>query len=95
MGYRYTEVTRELVDGKMKITKKVTKEMPPDTTAIIWWQKNRDPDNWRDRREIRHDGNLKIQFDSVIYEAVHGNGSGRSGDNGNGHGKPAAAILDN
>jgi len=29
----------------------VTEHVPPDTTAMIFWLKNRRPDVWRDRRE--------------------------------------------
>jgi hypothetical protein len=47
LGYRYDEVTRE--GGE--ITKVVTKEVQPDTTAQIFWLKNRKPDQWRDKHE--------------------------------------------
>lgn len=30
----------------------VVKHVPPDTTAIIYWSKNRDPDRWRDKRDL-------------------------------------------
>ena len=33
-----------------------TERYPPDTTACIFWLKNRQPDKWRDRQEIKHDG---------------------------------------
>lgn len=49
-GYKYTEVTRELVAGKMRVTKEVVKEVQPDVTAQIFWLKNRKPDQWRDKR---------------------------------------------
>lgn len=29
--------------------------VPPDTTAAIFWLKNRRPDEWRDKREVEHD----------------------------------------
>lgn len=29
--------------------------VPPDVTACIFWLKNRDPDNWRDRQEHFHE----------------------------------------
>lgn len=47
LGYRYDEVTREKVKDPvtgftcLSITKKVTKEVQPDTTAQIFWLKNR------------------------------------------------------
>lgn len=58
-GFRYTETTREPVydsDGNkikgMTITKKVSKVMAPDPTAIIFWLTNRDPSRWRKKQEI-------------------------------------------
>lgn len=55
LGYEYTETTREAVrdpgsgEIKMQVTKKVTKQVVPDTTAQIFWLKNRKPDKWRDK----------------------------------------------
>jgi hypothetical protein len=28
--------------------------VPPDTTAAIFWLKNRDPKNWRDTQQMEH-----------------------------------------
>ncbi|MDF2873342.1 MAG: transposase [Sporomusa sp.] len=63
LGYQFTEVTRERVYNestqkhKFEITKKVVKEVQPDTTAQIFWLKNRKPAEWRDRKEI--DANIR------------------------------------
>ena len=53
LGYEYTETTREYIPelDEMKTTKKVTKQVAPDTTAQIFWLKNRKPDKWRDKQE--------------------------------------------
>lgn len=51
LGYKFDEVTKEVVNGELVITKIVTKEMQPDTTAQIFWLKNRRPEEWRDRVE--------------------------------------------
>ena len=32
-------------------------EIPPDTTACIYWTKNRDPKNWREKPEERDSSN--------------------------------------
>ena len=32
---------------------------PPDTTAAIFWLKNRRPDLWRDKHEMEHSGEVK------------------------------------
>ena len=52
LGYSYIETTKELIGGVLVVTKKVTKEVPPDTTAQIFWLKNRKPKIWRDRKDI-------------------------------------------
>lgn len=64
LGYSTTEVTREQAlnpeTGKLElvITKAVTKEVPPDTTAQIFWLKNRRPDLWRDKQNVELSGEV-------------------------------------
>jgi hypothetical protein len=48
LGYKYDEVTLE--NGVE--TKRVTKEVVPDTTAQIFWLKNRRPDEWREKQSV-------------------------------------------
>lgn len=51
-GYEYDEVTEEYEQGVL-VKRKVTHKMVvPDTSAQIFWLKNRQPDKWRDRREV-------------------------------------------
>ncbi len=57
LGYRYDEVTIE--DGIE--TKRVTKEVQPDTTAQIFWLKNRRPDLWRDKQNVELNASLKSE----------------------------------
>ena len=38
----------------------VVKHYPPDTTACIFWLKNRQKDKWRDKQEIEINGSLDI-----------------------------------
>lgn len=45
LGYKYDEITYEY--GKE--TKRVTKQVAPDTTAQIYWLKNRRPSKWKDK----------------------------------------------
>ena len=51
LGYTYDEVTFE---GGVEV-KRVRKQVVPDTTAQIFWLKNRKPEDWRDKREIIKD----------------------------------------
>lgn len=77
-GYKYDEVTQELVavrddEGKvigneLQITKIVTKEVQPDTTAQIFWLKNRKPAEWRDRQEMDMNLNTSQKFDDIVSQ---------------------------
>lgn len=71
LGYEYTEVTQEVCENtetgemELRVTKKVTKEVVPDTTAQIFWLKNRKPNEWRDKQDIEHSGGLSVRS---VYE---------------------------
>lgn len=60
IGYEFKETTQELTEGGMMLTKIVTKQQVPDTTAQIFWLKNRKPEAWRDKRETEHSGSINI-----------------------------------
>ena len=71
-GYTYDEITSELLttvaaDGStskdLTVTKIVRKEVAGDTTAQIFWLKNRKPDDWRDRQNIEHTGKMSLDVD--------------------------------
>lgn len=46
---------------KMVVTKTVKKEVAPDTTAQIFWLKNRKPKEWRDKQDIEHSGSIGVK----------------------------------
>ena len=66
LGYEYEEITEELrfdkKAGEMRMveTKRQRKKVAPDTTAQIFWLKNRKPDEWRDRPEPTQDQALNV-----------------------------------
>lgn len=66
LGYSYDEITKERYrdpetgETEMIVTKTVKKEIVPDTTAQIFWLKNRRPDKWRDRRDVSLAGEMKM-----------------------------------
>lgn len=68
VGYEYKE-TKKIVDadGKKRI-EEVTKQVPPDTTAQIFWLKNRKPDTWRDKQNIEHSGGVGVTIIDDINE---------------------------
>jgi transposase-like protein len=73
LGYKYDEVTKEskwnpeIEDFEMVETKRITKEVQPDTTAQIFWLKNRKPNEWRDKQEINHSGGLDNSV-TVVFD---------------------------
>ena len=52
LGYTAEDVTEELIDGRLVITKRVKKHIPADTTAMIFWLKNRMPGIWRNKEDV-------------------------------------------
>ncbi len=60
LGYEYVETTKELTNLGLTVTKQVTKQVSPDTTAQIFWLKNRKPREWRDKKETEVTGNLSV-----------------------------------
>lgn len=49
-GYEHPDVDLKMYEGQI-IETKLTKHYPPDTTAAIFWLKNRQPKEWRDKQE--------------------------------------------
>lgn len=82
LGYEFDEVTSELMTvrnketGKMEEvlgeTKRVRKQVAPDTTAQIFWLKNRKPREWRDKQEVEHSGdvNNNVNFTGLTTEEL-------------------------
>ncbi len=52
-GYEHEDVDIKMYDGEI-IQTKLIKHYPPDTTAAIFWLKNRKPAVWRDKHEVDH-----------------------------------------
>ena len=71
LGYKYDEVTEIMEEGALTQKKTVHKQLAPDTTALIFWLKNRRPDLWRDinKQELTgKDGNpIEVQSTVQIY----------------------------
>lgn len=55
MGYEHPEDDIRAVNGEIVITPMV-KHYPPDTTAAIFWLKNRQPQRWRDKPDEGGEG---------------------------------------
>ena len=76
LGYKFDEVTKELIEdeeidiSELKVTKVVTKEVAPDTTAQIFWLKNRKSEEWRDKKDVKHKGNISNPYENLTKEQL-------------------------
>lgn len=71
MGYKYDEVVKERVfdyETETSIVvevKRTTKEVAPNPTSLIFWLKNRQPEKWRDKKNIDAAVEVKNPFEGI------------------------------
>lgn len=63
---KYEDISDTLKKGKEVVDYQVENALLDnalngDTTAQIFWLKNRRPDKWRDKRDVEHSGGLSVQ----------------------------------
>lgn len=68
MGYEYTETRTETSDDGTVKTIVMQKTMPPDTTAQIFWLKNRRPAVWRDKQQVEHSTDKPFEVNIKVVE---------------------------
>lgn len=61
IGYEHKETITASFQGEITDSKEVIKHYAPDTTAAIFWLKNRDKKNWRDKQDIEHSGTISFE----------------------------------
>ena len=52
-------LTKQVFKGESLV--EVEDEIAPDTTAMIFWLKNRQPKKWRDKQVTEHEGGITIE----------------------------------
>lgn len=74
IGYKVKEVSYKAdKSGNLVPVSAVEKDIPPDTTAQIFWLKNRRPDLWRDRRKEAESDTQNggvVVLPEVVAEAI-------------------------
>lgn len=70
IGYEAPEIVTASFQGQITDTLEVVKHYPPDTTAAIFWLKNRQSQQWRDKNQTEVTGEggepLKVIFSSKL-----------------------------
>lgn len=59
MGFIAPDVDIKVIENQIVETP-LEKHYPPDTTAAIFWLKNRQRDKWRDKQEVEHTGEVGL-----------------------------------
>lgn len=54
--------------GSSVVRVPITKQYAPDPIAGMFWLKNRQPDTWREKQEIKHEGEITGDFRVVIVK---------------------------
>jgi hypothetical protein len=68
-GYDYDAVKIFMPAGAKKpVIVPYVEHVPPDTTAGIFWMKNRDPANWRDAWQVEHVTGKYVISDQPMIE---------------------------
>ncbi len=62
IGYKCKDTKFASHEGHITDEREYDKHYPPDPTAAIFWLKNRQPDKWRDKQELEHSGDIKIDI---------------------------------
>ncbi|EAF6697316.1 helix-turn-helix domain-containing protein [Listeria monocytogenes] len=56
---KYYDEENRLCEKEEVIVVKVSKQKPAETVAQIFWLKNRKPEDWRDKQNVEHSGNIE------------------------------------
>lgn len=65
LGYEYEEIKEKFEGGVLTERTVTKKEVVADTTAQIFWLKNRKPDTWRDKPEWAQKGDTSL-FEGIV-----------------------------
>ena len=68
LGYKYDEITYEHGEE----VKRVRKQVAPDTTAQIFWLKNRKPEQWREKQVVESSNTIEFKnpFEGLTTEEL-------------------------
>ena len=70
IGYACEATKFAASEGKITDSKEYTEHYPPDTTAAIFWLKNRQPEKWRDKKEVDTNVNLGDELEGLSDEQL-------------------------
>ena len=66
-GYSHPDVHVSNFQGEVTLTP-IKKNYPPDTTAAIFWLKNRQKEYWRDKQHVEQSGSVSVAIADILGE---------------------------
>ena len=73
MGYMAKDTKFATHEGLITDEREHSKEYPPDTTAAIFWLKNRQSAKWRDKQEVDHGASDSL---TILLQSFDGKETG-------------------
>lgn len=70
IGYDCKATKIVTYEGKVTDQVEYVEHYPPDTTAAIFWLKNRQPGKWRDKKEVESQVKLGDELESMSDEEL-------------------------
>lgn len=70
IGYSCKATKFATSEGRITDSKEYIEHYPPDTTAAIFWLKNRQPEKWRDKKEVDANVNLGDELEGLSDEQL-------------------------
>lgn len=61
LGYSHPDTKFATHEGQITDREEYTKHYPPDPTSAIFWLKNRQKVNWRDKQDVEHSGKIELE----------------------------------
>lgn len=71
IGYDAKAVKFATNEGRITDKVEYIEHYPPDTTAAIFWLKNRQPEKWRDKKEIDSQVKLSDELENMSDEDLN------------------------
>ena len=70
LGYDDYDEVEELVEGELRVTRRIKRHIPPDTKACLEWLYSRRPDRWRRQQQDNGDEQKEIEATKRVLIAI-------------------------
>lgn len=76
LGYDDIDEVEELIEGELRVTRRVTRHVPPDVRACLEWLYSRRPDRWHRMQQDNGDEQKEIEAAKRVLVAIRDIASG-------------------